>query len=117
MNDRENRKRGRYSGNTLLLMVMAGFCILAVIEIIYGQIQIRMQKERLALEQENQQVVQELKEEWDQLKGEPNVETESSVTAGEEQSNGSEPNKTLTNTEGQTSSGLSDTNTADGIPE
>ena len=111
MNDRENRKRGRYSGNTLLLMVMAGFCILAVIEIIYGQIQIRMQKERLALEQENQQVVQELKEEWDQLKGEPNVETESSVTAGEEQSNGSEPNKTLTNTEGQTSSGLSDTNT------
>lgn len=105
MNDREKRRRGRYGGNTLLLMVMAGFCILAVIEIIYGQTQIRMQKERMALEEENRQTVQELKEEWDQLKGEPTVGTESSVTAGEEQSNGSEPEKTLTNTEQQDNAG------------
>lgn len=101
MSDRENRKRGRYSGNALLLMIMIGFCILAAIEIIYGQIQIRMQKERLALEEENRQVVQELKEEWDELKGEPNVGTEDSVTAEEGQSNGGEPEKTLTNTEQQ----------------
>lgn len=116
MSDRENRRKGRYNGNSVLLMIMIGFCILAVIEIIYGQIQIRMQKERLALEEENRQVVQELKEEWDQLKGEPNVGTESSVTAGEGQSNDSEPEKTLTSTGQQESSGQSETDTgsADG---
>lgn len=112
MNDRENRKRGRYSGNTLLVMVMVGFCILAVIEIIYGQIQIRMQKERLALEQENHQAVQELKAEWDQLKGGPNVGTESPATAGEEQNSGGETGKTLTNTGEQEASGQTEANTS-----
>lgn len=113
MNDKEKRKRGRYSGNTLLFIVMAGFCILAAIEIIYGQRQIRMQKERLALEQENHQAVQELKEEWNQLKGEPNVGTESPVTAGEEKDIGNEPEKTLTNTEQQQSSGQPEQDTAE----
>lgn len=110
MSDRENRRRGRYSGNSVLLMIMTGFCILAVIEIIYGQIQIRMQKERMALEEENRQVVQELKEEWDQLKGEPNVGEESPVTAGEGQSS-SEPEKTLTSTGQQGASAQPETDT------
>lgn len=77
---------------------MIGFCILAIIEIIYGQVQVKMQKERLALEQENHQVVQELKAEWDQLKGDPNVGTEVPATAGEEQTGSGETEKTLTNT-------------------
>lgn len=97
-------RKGRYNSNVLLLAVMIGFCILAIIEIIYGQAQIRMQKERMALEEENHQAVQELKAEWDQLKGEPSVGTESSAAAGEGQNSSSEPEKTLTNTEQQDTS-------------
>lgn len=99
MNNKENRRRGRYNSSVLLLTVMIGFCILAIIEIIYGQAQIRMQRERLALEQENHEAVQELKAEWDQLKGDPDVGTEAPVTVGEGQTGGSETEKTLTNTE------------------
>lgn len=100
MNNRENnRRRGRYNSNVLLLTVMIGFCILAIIEIIYGQAQVRLQKERMTLEQENHDTVQELKAEWDQLKGDPNVGTEEPATAGEEQVNTGETGKTLTNTE------------------
>lgn len=97
-NNRDSAKRRRYNTNVLLLGVMIGFCILAIIEIVYGQVQIRMQKERLALEQENYQTVQELKAEWDQLKGDTSVGTEVPVEAGEEQSGG-DSEKTLTNTE------------------
>lgn len=103
-------RKGRYKGNILLLAVMIGFCILAIIEIIYGQAQIRMQKERMALEEENHQAVQELKAEWDQLKGDPNVGTESSAAVGEEQNSSGEPEKTLTNTEQQSTSEKTGTN-------
>lgn len=113
MNHKENPRR-RYNGNMLLLTVMIGFCILAIIEIIYGQVQIRMQKERLALEQENHQAVQELKAEWDQLKGGPTVGTEAPATVGEEQSNVSEPDKTLTSSEQQS---VADQTSADGSTE
>ena len=65
-----------------------------------------MQKERLALEQENHQTVQELKAEWDQLKGDPSVGTEVPATAGEEQTGSGETEKTLTSTE-QTQNGTS----------
>ena len=98
MSGRENMRKGRRNGN-LMLLVMIGFCILAIIEILYGQAQIRMQKERLSLEQENHRAVQELKAEWDQLKGDPNVGTQEPVEAGEKQEGSSEPEKTLTNTE------------------
>lgn len=64
----------------------------------------------MALEEENRQVVQELKEEWDQLKGEPNVGEESPVTAGEGQSS-SEPEKTLTSTGQQGASAQPETDT------
>ena len=108
MDNRENRnlRKRRYNTNVVLLAVMIGFCILAIIEIIYGQVQIKMQKERLALEQENHQTVQELKAEWDQLKGDPSVGTEVPATAGEEQTGSGETEKTLTNTE-QTQNGAS----------
>lgn len=98
-NDRDKIRRKRYNTNVLLFAVMIGFCILAIIEIIYGQVQIRLQRERLALEQENHQAVQELKAEWDQLKGEPSVGTEVPATAGEEQTVNSDSEKTLTNVE------------------
>lgn len=67
-------ERRRQNINTLL-MVLIGFCILAIIEIVYGQAQIRVEKERLALEEQNSQTVQELKEEWERLQREADVTT------------------------------------------
>lgn len=61
----------------MLLVVLIGFCILAIIEIVYGQAQIRVEKERLALEEENSRIVQELKEEWSRLQEEAGVTTSS----------------------------------------
>lgn len=70
----ENKRKGRQNINTLLV-ILIGFCILAIIEIIYGQTQIRMEKERLALEEQNRQTVQELQEEWQRLQEEAGVTT------------------------------------------
>lgn len=97
MDDRNKIRKGKQNGSALLLTVLIGFCILAIIEIIYGQAQIRMERERLALEEENNQTVQELKAEWNQLKGTPSVGTESVEEAGGEQSGIAEAEKTLTN--------------------
>lgn len=69
-----NIRKGRQNINTLLL-ILIGFCILAIIEIIYGQAQIRVEKERLALEEQNSQTVQELKEEWQRLQEDASVTT------------------------------------------
>lgn len=69
-----NARKGRQNINTLLV-ILIGFCILAIIEIIYGQAQIRMEKERLALEEQNSQTVQELKEEWQKLQENAGVTT------------------------------------------
>lgn len=101
MDNRETGRRGKSNSGAMLLTILIGFCILAVIEIIYGQAQIRMQRERLALEEENHQAVQELKSEWNQLKGAPSVGTESLETVGGEQSSdgAGEPGKTLTHRE------------------
>lgn len=96
-------RKGKYHSSIVLLMVLIGFCILAIIEILYGQAQIRMERERLALEEENHQTVQELKAEWNNLKGDPNVGTQSAETAGVEQHDSAEPEKTLINTGESTS--------------
>ncbi len=123
MDNRANSRKNRHNSNVLLLTVLIGFCILAIIEIIYGQAQMRVEKERLALEEQNHQTVQELKEEWNQLKGEPDVGTETVPTAGVEQTAEPEPEKTLTNAEDTqnsvvtpNTSTVSD-NTVDGIHE
>lgn len=70
----KNARKGRQNINTMLL-ILIGFCILAIIEIIYGQAQIRVEKERLALEEQNSQTVQELKEEWQRLRENASVTT------------------------------------------
>lgn len=69
-----NARKGRQNINTLLV-ILIGFCILAIIEIIYGQAQIRVERERLALEEQNSQTVQELKEEWQRLQENADVTT------------------------------------------
>lgn len=80
----KNARRSRQGVNTLLV-ILIGFCILAIIEILYGQAQIRVERERLALEEQNSQTVQELKEEWQRLQNEASVTT----TRGEQQPVGS----------------------------
>lgn len=93
MDDRNRARKGRQNSSVLLLTVLIGFCILAIIEILYGQAQIRVEKERLALEEENHQTVQELKAEWNQLKGAPSVGSESAEKAAGGQSTVGETNK------------------------
>lgn len=98
MDNKNNIRKGKYSSNMMLLVVLIGFCILALIEIVYGQKQIRMERERLALEEENNRAVQELKAEWNNLKGDPSVGSESVEAVGEEQNVVAEPDNTLVNT-------------------
>ena len=62
-----NTRRGRQNIN-MLLVVLIGFCVLAIIEIVYGQAQMKVERERLALEEQNRQTVEELKEEWRSLR-------------------------------------------------
>lgn len=99
MDKKDGFGKGKYRNNVLLLTILIGFCILAIIEIVYGQAQLRIERERLALAEENNQTVQELKDEWNNLKGEPSAGSESIETAGEEQSGGEQPKKTLVNTD------------------
>ncbi len=58
--ERGNRRRNRYYGKVILLCVMIGFCILALIEIIYGQEKLRLEQERIALEERNAETLQAL---------------------------------------------------------
>ena len=99
MDKKDGLGKGKYRNNVLLLAILIGFCILAIIEIAYGQTRLRIERERLALAEENNQTVQELKDEWNNLKGEPSAGSESIETAGEEQSGGEQPKKTLVNTD------------------
>lgn len=78
MESRKSSGKRRHSNNNLLLIVLIGFCILALIEILYGQAQMKVEKERLALAEENNQTVQELKDEWNQIKEGTSVVTQES---------------------------------------
>lgn len=60
---RGSRRRSRYYGKVILLCVMIGFCILALIEIIYGQSRLKLERERIALEEENARTLQALEKE------------------------------------------------------
>lgn len=100
MDKKDGLGKGKYRNNVLLLVVLIGFCILAIIEIAYGQTRLRIERERLALAKDNNQTVQELKDEWNNLKDEPNVGGESVKVVSEEPSGGEQPEKTLVNTGG-----------------
>lgn len=76
MENNKSPRRRRQNNNNLLLIVLIGFCILALIEILYGQAQMKVEKERLALAEENNQTVQELKNEWNQIKEGTSVVTQ-----------------------------------------
>lgn len=94
MDEKKGPRRRRQSNNNLLLIVLIGFCILALIEILYGQAQMKVEKERLALAEENNQTVQELKNEWNQIKEGTSVVTkegESEQTVGSQEENEEQP--------------------------
>lgn len=57
------RRRNRYYGKVILLCIMIGFCILALIEIIYGQAKLRLERERIALEEQNAKTLEALEKE------------------------------------------------------
>lgn len=104
MDKKSDLRKSKYSSSAQLLIVLVGFCILAIIEILYGQAQIRMEKERLALEKESNQAVQELRAEWNNLTGDSGVGTEIIEEVGNEQEISSDHGKTLTNTDDPVSS-------------
>lgn len=73
--EKENRKRNRYYGKVILLCVMIGFCILALIEIIYGQEKLRLEQERIALEEQNAQTLQALEKVQEDERSTDNAQT------------------------------------------
>lgn len=96
----KNAKKSRQGVNTLLV-ILIGFCILAIIEILYGQAQIRMERDRLALEEKNNQRVQELEAELQNLQNEAGVTTtrEEQQTAGSAETSAQRPAKVMEKTE------------------
>lgn len=85
-----NTRKGRQNVN-MLLIVLIGFSILALIEIVYGQAQMKVERQRLELEEQNRQTVEELKEEWRKLQDGSSVitaqgEPESVESEGEPES-------------------------------
>lgn len=87
---------------------MAGLCILALIEIAYGQRQLRMERKRQAMMEEDHRAVQELKQGWDGIGDTDEVITETElkeelVTTTEtelEEEPVTEPEQTISNVEG-----------------
>lgn len=56
---RNNRGKDLHlNGRITILAIMIGFCILAIIEIAFGQARLKTEKERLALEEQNAQAIQ-----------------------------------------------------------
>ena len=99
MDNKNHILKEKHGNSILLLTVLIGFCILAIIEILYGQSQIRMERARLALEEENHRAVKELKAEWNDLKEGPSTVTESVPEVGEEPNSESGPEETLVDTD------------------
>ena len=85
--------KGKHGGNILLIVVLAGFCILAIAEILHGQAQIKAEREKLAIEKERHRALQELKAEWNDLDGDSGTEDGSadSMREANEQNDESEP--------------------------
>lgn len=75
--------KGKHGGNAWLLAALLGFCILAIVEIVHGQVQIRAGKEKSAIEGERHRALQELKAEWNDLEGDLVEETGSDKPMGE----------------------------------
>lgn len=60
MEKNKHEKERHWNGRVMLFAIMVGFCVLALIEIVYGQAKLKVEKERLALEETNYQTLQAL---------------------------------------------------------
>lgn len=109
MEHKEYKRKNRYNGRVALFAIMIGFCILAVIEIAYGQAKLKVERQRLALEEENKQTLQELQAEWSSMQS---VETSSQeTTVNTNQGNSSATVQQITN------SGVQNETTAENQPQ
>lgn len=113
MDHKNNILKGKSSGNILLITVLIGFCILAIIEIIYGQTRIRLERERLALQKENQQIGQELQAGRNDPSGNSDTGTGSATEVSPEQNDGSSENTPLNAEESSSSDSASGTDGED----
>lgn len=73
--DQDDMAKGKYGGYILLLAALTGFCILAIVEIFHGQAQIKVEKEKQAIEEERRRALQELKTERNNVEGDHGAET------------------------------------------
>lgn len=88
MDIKNNRRKGKIRGNMLLLGVLIVFCILAIIEILYGHAQIRRERERAVLDEEKSHAVQELEDAWNKSPDDQTVVTEPETNT---ETDGNEP--------------------------
>ena len=105
MDYKEHKHRSGFHNRIYIMALMAGICILALIEIIYGQRQLRLERERQAMLEEDQRAVQELKQGWDDIEdtGEEITETvlkEEPVTEPEQTISSEESNADEQDTQG-----------------
>lgn len=103
-----NMQKGKFRGNLSLVIILIGFCILALIEIFYGQTQIRLAKERLTPEDENQRTVQNLKSSGDNSQGNTDVGVEPVQGISDEQSDITATENTPANIEGDVPDSISE---------
>lgn len=108
MNHKEYKYRSIHHNRIYILALMAGLCILALIEIVYGRRQLRMARERQSIIEEEHRASQELKQGWDKIKDAGEVITETALK--EESVTGSgagESSQSVTESEAADGSGAS----------
>lgn len=64
------RHRRNHNSRAILLAILIGFSVIALIEILYGQKQVRAERARMELEEENKKIIEELQKELDYYKEE-----------------------------------------------
>lgn len=110
MDPKEQKHRSGYHNRIYIFILMAGLCILALIEIAYGQRQLKLERERQAMLEEDHRAVQELKQDWENIKDTGEVVTETVL----DEEPATEPEQTVSsvenNAEGQDTQGISDGN-------
>lgn len=83
MEKNKHQRERHWNGRVTLFAVMVGFCILALIEIAYGQAKLKVEKERLVLEETDYQTLQALE------KTQENTYSEETALKGREPEQGS----------------------------
>ena len=91
MSNKNILNKDNRNNNIILLAILMGCCILAIIEILYGQAQSRREREKAALEEVNDRTAWELQVEQNDIQKEPEAGAESYDEMGVEQNGGTKP--------------------------